>query len=301
VLSGFVLVWSDSPAAGHFYRRRFARIYPAYIVALGFALLMPISASSTGVLALIPSVLLLQAWSTQSAVAFGGNDVSWSLSCEAFFYALFPFLLPAIVRLRRQTLIRISLAAYTVAAVAVIVGVAVSQAAHNPGVDNLVYTDPLLRLPEFLLGMTAALVARDGWRPPFTQVQAIVALAVVYVSLCLVHAPGPLLDAATPLLFVAIVSAAAVRDLEHTTGWLTHRWFVYAGEASFCFYLVHEVVILNVGRLVTGLAGSLLALTASCAAAAVLHHGVERPLQRRWRGGWPRSDTAAVNSRARQR
>lgn len=140
-----------------------------------------------------------------------------------------------------------------------------------------------MRLPEFLLGMSAALAVKDGWRPPCSMVHWVGAFAAIYVSLCLVHAPGPMLDAATPLIFVAIISAAATADLEHARSWLTHRRLVYAGEISFCFYPVHEIVIVNVDHIAAGLPGSLLALAISCGAAAALHHGVEAPLQRRLR------------------
>ena len=283
VLSGFVLAWSTPSrvAQARFYRRRFARIYPAYLVTLTFTLLVPVVAAGRGVPAVLLGVLLLQAWSTSSTVAFGCNDIAWSLSCEAFFYALFPIILQIMRRTTRRRLLTWVTGIYGVAAVLVIAGAVASQITGDGALNNLVYTDPLIRLPEFLLGMAAGIAFAEGWRPRISLRNAVAALAGLYVVLCLVQAPGPLLDAVTPLLFVAIVLAAATDDLIGAQGWLSHPWLVYAGQVSFCFYLVHEIVIINVRQIVDGPPGALLCLIIASAAAVALHHFVELPLQRR--------------------
>ncbi|MHA3682863.1 acyltransferase family protein [Leucobacter sp. HY1908] len=79
VLSGFVLTWSMRPrvSVSTFYWRRFARIWPAHMVALVFAVLVfytmaPIPDGSflkpfdMGILLL--SVVLLQGWSANPAI-----------------------------------------------------------------------------------------------------------------------------------------------------------------------------------------------------------------------------------------
>ena len=86
-----------------FWRARFARIYHAYV----FSLLVTAPFFSFAVLTLnipffawakshlkLASVLvasLLQAWVLPAALSW--NAVAWSLSVEALFYLLFPFLL----------------------------------------------------------------------------------------------------------------------------------------------------------------------------------------------------------------
>src|SRR5256885_2684380 len=100
VLSGFVLVRSDRPhdSIGRFYRRRFARVWPLY--ALITVLLFPI-----GWLIRYPGwdfprylivfgivLLTLQSLCPLSRVQEAVNPPNWSLSCEAFFYAAFPWL-----------------------------------------------------------------------------------------------------------------------------------------------------------------------------------------------------------------
>jgi hypothetical protein len=102
VLSGFVLTWSFTPndTAPRFYWRRFARIWPA--LAVSTALAVPVFYSGRAValdhaqqLGLLASLTLVQAWIPE--VLFAGNPAAWSLSDEAFFYALFPFLVRPLV------------------------------------------------------------------------------------------------------------------------------------------------------------------------------------------------------------
>jgi len=244
---------------------------------------VPIVASGTGGLAVVLGVLLVQGWSTSSAVVFGCNGVSWSLSCEAFFYALFPILLPMMLRVSRRKLLKSAAGIYAVAAILVIAGVVVSQVTGQAAWNNLVYTDPLIRLPEFLLGMAAGIAFADGWRPQIRMASAVGAFVVFYVVLCLVQAPGPMLDAVTPLAFVAIVIAAATADVGGVQSWLTHPWLVYAGQVSFCFYLVQKIVIVNVRQISGGGLATLVSLIGAAAAAVALHHFVELPMQRRLR------------------
>src|SRR5689334_18293101 len=117
VLSGFVLTWSMRPGVARrtFYWRRFARIYPLHIVTLLLA--VPVFYSFTadtsqwwvkpldlGVLLL--SVLLLQGWWRDPAILFSGNPAAWTLTAEAFFYALHPFVSRPLARLGRTGALR---------------------------------------------------------------------------------------------------------------------------------------------------------------------------------------------------
>jgi peptidoglycan/LPS O-acetylase OafA/YrhL len=82
---------------------------------------------------------------------------------------------------------------------------------------------------------------------------------------------------AAPVYLVAIV-AFVLADISRPIRLLASRPLVYAGKVSFCFYLVHQVVIrqvvqLHLNAVVT--MGTSLAL--SCVLAMALHHGIEHP------------------------
>jgi peptidoglycan/LPS O-acetylase OafA/YrhL len=101
LLSGYVLAYNyaDRPAPldkGQFWKARFARLYPIYLLSLVlFAGMLGAEwqARSHGefVAGVILTPLLLQGWSPMLATFW--NTVAWTLSCEAAFYFFFPWLI----------------------------------------------------------------------------------------------------------------------------------------------------------------------------------------------------------------
>src|SRR5260370_21844619 len=105
VLSGFILVYTYGGRPmilKNFWRARFARIYPAYAFSLlvtapfffyaALSMNIPFFVWAKAHLKLASALVLslLQAWVPPAALTW--NAVAWSLSVEAFFYVLFPFL-----------------------------------------------------------------------------------------------------------------------------------------------------------------------------------------------------------------
>ncbi|HYA44548.1 MAG TPA: acyltransferase family protein [Acidimicrobiales bacterium] len=78
VLSGFVLAWSAKPGAQAraFYVRRVARIYPVHLVMLAAAAVLPVVQVARSVTVALPSLFLVQAWSTNLNVVYGMNGDS---------------------------------------------------------------------------------------------------------------------------------------------------------------------------------------------------------------------------------
>jgi peptidoglycan/LPS O-acetylase OafA/YrhL len=124
---------------------------------------------------------------------------------------------------------------------------------------------------------------RRGRRAPTAALLALGVLGMVVASCRVRYFPLP--DIGASLAFLALVVWAAQRDLDGRNGVLTRRSLVVAGEISFAFYLVHELVLLNVAH-VTGLDGwraNAVMVPAACVAAVLLHRLVERPCERRLR------------------
>ena len=168
-------------------------------------------------------------------------------------------------------------------ALAAFSAVAISAAGHS----DTAYTFPLIRLPEFMLGIVLALELRDGWRPAISGWWLALSLAVGAVVAT--YSPGKIGGYAVVLQAAVLVVWAAGRDLSGRPSLLRSRTAVWLGEVSFAFYLVHSLVLRLMGHelgwnhnlpFIAVLGITLLAFTITLAVSAALHHGVERPMQR---------------------
>lgn len=274
VLSGFLLAWGyEEGSTRLFYWRRMARIYPSHVVMWICVLLFPLAFAEFDTTDALVNLLLLQAWVPDRA--FELNGVTWSLSCEIAFYAAFPFVLSRVRSLEPRVLWSISVASFACAGVFV---VAVSGDAVPASLAAAGYVNPVVRFPEFLLGIAAARAVMVGWTPTWR-------LAVGVALPCLVALgmlpERPARDVWMAPLFVLVIAMCAMRDTDGRSRWLSAPALVYAGKLSFAFYLVHEMVILNVLKLGTdATVVTIASLMISMVAAACLHHGVEVPSQR---------------------
>ena len=95
ILSGFVMIIAYKERGEieyvDFVKRRFARIYPVYALAILVLLIYYILIlKSFGYKSVILNLTLLQSWVPGFALSF--NTPGWSLAVEMFFYISFPFL-----------------------------------------------------------------------------------------------------------------------------------------------------------------------------------------------------------------
>lgn len=323
VLSGFVLTWSARPGvtAPTFYWRRFARIYPAHFVALLFAIPVFYSYTpdpaqswvkpvSVGILLL--SVPLIQGWWRDPVLLYSGNPAAWTLTCEFFFYALFPALHRVFARLR----VRGALVAMTLSFAAALVyrGYVWFQP-HSWAAEVPL---PVVRLSEFVIGIAIARAMLSGWRVRIAPVWAFLGSAAL-VGWLVTTTDRPAGNTFAAFVRVtkdewiifacaAMIATIAWRDLAGKRSLLRWRPLVLLGEWSYAFYLVHATFI-YIARDTFGketvswsnLQWYAALLIVSLAGAAALHYAVERPLERRLRTWWdtrrpPAQDRQAVGS-----
>ena len=296
ILSGFVLTWSIRPhdGAADFWVRRFARVYPCHLVMLVVAVVLPVVPGAITWLGAVAGLLLVQSWFSDWDVVFGMNAVSWSLACEAFFYLCAPFVIRRLAASSRSAAV---VAAGTW--VAVTTAAAVAFGLHSTAADVYAYTNPLIRSGEFVLGVLLAVLVEKGWRPRLPFVPCVLLLLVVAgtMSVGSGNLRQSIADIVLDPFFALVILSAALADLGGRSGVLQRRPLTYLGEVSFGFYLVHELVIVNLAPHLptTSRVDHVVSLAAIGAAALgsamALHHLVELPCQGAVRRWWARRRT----------
>jgi peptidoglycan/LPS O-acetylase OafA/YrhL len=306
ILSGFVLTWSLRPGdrARAFWRRRFFKIAPNYVATYIAALiLLALVGTPSGITQALANLFFIQSWIPNFSYLNSVNDVSWSLSAEAFFYLAFPLLIALTARIRGQ---RLWYWAGGVAACVLLAPVAAqhllpSQPHFVWGPASLtqiwfVYLFPAVRAFEFLLGILMARIVMSGrWIAWYGLIPATVLVAGGYlVSL---HVPFLVrFDAATVIPLALFIPAAAHADIQGRRTGFSGRAMVRLGEISFALYLVHHLVIVYGHRAFgltaagtektwgtpTAVAFLLGCLIVSLLLSWALFALVERPAMRRW-------------------
>lgn len=240
LLSGFILAYTyEGKIAslrdyGRYLRARFARIYPVYLLALFLALPFQLKTSFAAKLAVL---FMVQAWNpTNPGLAGVWNYPAWSLSVEAFFYIIFPVFLVVLSKWSVRTV-----------QLLLLIFLFVSVLLHTPtmvlGVWNGVTHGlriplPVLRLPEFLVGVTLGLLfLRSGQRPRFPQSFYLAAAsAVVVLSLPI----------GSWVSIVMIPTAFMLYRLAFSDGFparlSSSRPLVVLGGASYAIYLLQYPV-----------------------------------------------------------
>lgn len=257
LLSGFILTYNYADraqqgklTARNFWSARFSRLYPVY----AFSLLLSAGMLAQEVhahtkmdfsLGLILTPLLLQGW--HPVLSTFWNTPAWTMSTEAFFYLLFPWLITR----RRPRQVRTLLLILGAAWLASLVLPALYMHFHPDGdlhpdrysvgiwIRALKFM-PLQHLPSFVFGM--ALGFLNEKIPPQSRkriVAGLVGFVTIYLLLCL----GDRLpyvamhDGLLMPLFGGVILCLAGRN--RIAGFFGLLPFIAIGEASYCLYLLH--------------------------------------------------------------
>jgi 3-O-acyltransferase len=305
-LSGFMLTWGASRAdtARLFWRRRLVKIFPNHVLTWASTIVLlavlgplPLLGVSPHVGPALVNLILVQTWIPHPDYLLSVDGINWSVSCEIFFYALLPLVIWPLMRISADWLWRCF--AGTAVVIAVIPAVITYTIDAPPWplwpplsfVQTwLVYFFPLVRLPEFLLGVLLARIVQMGrwprlraWWVALFAVPVWLATSVLPVAY---YRSGLL---AVPVcLFIPIIAA---RDIEGQGGWLSRRSVVLLGNASYAMYLIHWPVLgvtrhlVGEHRTFDGVTGTLIIIAVFVGtqlAAVALYQYYERPLMRRF-------------------
>jgi peptidoglycan/LPS O-acetylase OafA/YrhL len=307
ILSGFVLThaYSDRVPRTPLSRRSFwfarvARLYPVYLLA--FVLFIPmayekyiqhpangISGVRTFLLGGTLNLVALQAW---TPLAQAWNGPSWSISVEAFFYLIFPFVLPRILGLRLRRLLPVLLGLWVT-----MMGLTV---AHSCGTisDSLwrawVQNSPLFWTPLFLIGI-ALYRFSDRWStvlPSVASIATITSLSILLLLCGLLPSNTRevlISGGAAPLLAFVVLAFSHPKSVG--SRFFGSNLLFEAGAVSYITYIlqapVWHILRVAIGRTRSATAGSPTAdwqlglyLAVLLALSFVVQQTVERPAQR---------------------
>lgn len=253
VLSGFVLTWTARPGdnALTFWRRRFVRIFPNHwvtlIITIGLTAWIAKQAIDWGQAAINSG--LIQSFFADINIRTGFNGVTWTLSCEAFFYVCFPLLSRWLARIREERLWSwiIGTMAVTVAIPLLATLLPNTTTFAVTGLRDwdlyLVMMFPPARIFEFILGILLARLIISGRRFPFGLGTA----SAILIFLWAIAGMFPGRYQVMPLSAIPValvIGTAARQDLDGLTpAWARGRLVLWLGEMSFAFYMVHRIVV----------------------------------------------------------
>jgi peptidoglycan/LPS O-acetylase OafA/YrhL len=289
VLSGFILAYNYPvvPAGkrSRFYLSRVARIYPLYVVSCFamFPYVLPkLAPGSGGFLArsTIVYLLFLQTW--LPPFHFRLNAGGWTLSVEALFYVIFPFIIGWLGRFRNRWVKAIAIC-YAILLVPNLLSLLVWLPSHpaQGSVVHAILSLPVFHLGEFFIGALFGLHFLDC-RPVFQGRAVLGATALCLVVLVCI---SPIPSGDYEIVLNGLMALPYGLLIYTMAGWksriFSHPILQLGGEISFSIYLLQWVLVDLVQRLFKHSRGlSPLRFALFLAGAYVSYQLIEKPSRR---------------------
>ena len=294
ILSGFIMVISYAGKGAidlpDYYKKRFARIYPLYMLAILIFLCYLIF--TNGIIdykAMVLNMLLIQAWLPKYALSFNGPG--WSLAVETLFYLLFPFLFNGIYsKIKLKKLVFPVIIIWICTQVLFIVGLN-SQGYQELAIRTLLSYFPLMHLNQFLTGNLAGLFFlnnRDrlaGNHDTFVLLLLAALIVLLRYPVGEYHAGLIYHDGLMAFIFVPVIILMSAN-----TGLITRVFkakpLIFLGEISYGMYILQRPVFVWSRELLAGLgitnpaAKFYLFLALLLAFASIAYYLVEVPMRK---------------------
>ena len=284
-----------------FYLKRFARIYPVYVIAFLITLLLGmfvLNAYPKG-LAIILQLFSLHAWYPGSCLSI--NFPGWSISVEVFFYLLFPVIMYLLRKLSFKQQVILICSVWLLSLAQHYYFIYHLHLPPGPESDQFMLYFPLWPLNTFLFGILAGSIIQRMQQTEKKHFNAArlsyVVGSVLFVLLLVTNNPfRPLVHngGMSPLFLLIIVGLAMDRSL--ITKALSHNYCILLGNASYSMYILQWPVYIMFGQLfgTDTLSGAsfytylISLITISCITYFFFEKGMRSFILRKW----GRSDTA---------
>jgi peptidoglycan/LPS O-acetylase OafA/YrhL len=258
ILSGFILSYSyksklirNQISFKQFWVARIARIYPLHIVTLLISIPLTFGESFKNIpiwiSGLISNIFLVQSFIPLNEIFFSFNGVSWSISNEMFFYALFPILTLfyykycQLVKFTVLLLLLVPIGIYFIP----------SEIEHR-----YFYINPIIRLADFLIGIflyylysyfKSSKVLKNKTTTTSFEIISILLFGLFF------KAHGIIPKGYRYSCYYWLSMSSIILIFAYQAGYisklLSHKYFVFLGEISFSFYLWHHLIIVYILKL----------------------------------------------------
>lgn len=241
MLSGFIMIIAyhkkERINYSEFYRNRFARIYPLYIV--GLLLYLTTRYADFSLYKLILYLLGIQSWIPGKALVL--NFPGWSISVEFLFYLLFPLLYNYLYSKQNRSIWVATVLIWIITQVFsnLYVHSSLYEGPHTES-HELGFYFPLMHINEFLVGNLAGLFFVKKIRKKNYDIPVVVFFLAVLLSLIFI--PLNFHNGLMAVFFIPLIYLVSCNN-----GFLTKLFSLkpmeYLGEVSYAIYITHIPVL----------------------------------------------------------
>lgn len=313
ILSGFILTINyfatrDTINQGQFLVSRVARIYPVYLFSLivsapyylYYVLQNNLSLSQI-ILALGSlgiAILMIQAWFARFALVVNGP--AWSLSVEAFFYLLFPYLGSKLKQQSNRQILLVMAAMLLVSfltsmAVTVFLGAqqysAIGDFTNKHGlIASVLKYNPLVRLPEFIIGIGLGFLYLNKKTEVVSARFYLVGFCISCGVIYLLREAIPFLVAHNTIFIVPasllILGLTNAQNNSFVQKILSNNVLVFLGKSSYALYLIHQPVLWYTVLIwqaldLSVLTSAILSISISIASSMLIYQLIEEPCRQK--------------------
>jgi peptidoglycan/LPS O-acetylase OafA/YrhL len=258
ILSGFIMIIAYNNKtkinAIEYFKNRFARIYPIYLLALLLVVSFKIIAhSQVNFNEFILNLFTLQAWFPGNVLSLNGPG--WSLSVEFFFYAIFPMLFNFIYTKIDYTKLIIPIILIWIISQILLHLLFYSDfyEGYPSQSHDILHYFPLLHLNEFLIGNLTGLIFINYKKKSSKNFDWVI-LSLIIASLFLLKYSkglnlndGILAFIFAPLIFLISLNTGVITSISK------NKYLIFLGDISYGIYILQIPTFALCGKILSRL------------------------------------------------